>query len=260
MKLSQLISESSSLPLWEFTYPEYMHDPTPKVMVLGTYVNKSTGNNLLMGINVRLLDTQKALQLISMIDDLATIKDGRTRARYLRNKASQIFNKAYRTYDLSKVTILSKSTVNSKGPSKTKKQEIIPTTTPTTTPKSTNNIQPTDKVPTIDKDLAKTKIEPIKSTPTTKKFVPLPKPEHLQPLGDNDPLAYDTEPSIDPAFKQVDNTKSTGETNVGNTQKISPQAERSTRRLDTLPKRSNEKIQQPNGTIPDLEDEEYRSI
>ena len=110
MKLSQIIAEAS-LPLWEFSYPEFQHDPTPKVVVLGTYVHPETGNKLMMGINTRLLNTQEAMRLIGLINDLATIRDGRIRAKYLRIRASKIFDTAYRTYNLSKVSKIKKSTI-----------------------------------------------------------------------------------------------------------------------------------------------------
>lgn len=264
MKLNQIISEAS-LPLWEFSYPEYENDPTPKVIVLGSYIHPETGNNLLMGINVRLLNTQKALQLVSMINDISRIKDGRIRVKYLRTRASRIFNEAYRTYDLSKVEILEKTTISSKGPSQSKKQVINPV--PAKTEKPENTAIPKDtSVPDVEKDLAQGPTTDKGQTTgqdtnkgqtklNVKKNVTLPKPEKLQPTGVEDPLSYN-QTSVTPTSKRVDK-KSTGEQNVGNSEKISPETKRGSRRLDKMSKGSEEEVRQSNSTIPDLENEEY---
>lgn len=255
MKLNQIISEAS-LPLWEFSYPEYENDPTPKVVVLGSYIHPETGNTLLMGVNVRLLDTQKALKLVSMINDLASIKNGRIRAKYLRTRASNIFNEAYRTYDLNKVEILEKTTINSKGPSKSTKQEINPTPntpiTKTEQPKA-KQIPKDTSVPNVEKDLAKEPTDDNTSNLNVKKNVTLPKQEKLKTDNVEDPLSYNT---IAPTAKQVDK-KSTGAQNVGNSEKISPETKRSTRRLDKMSKRPENEIQQSDSIIPDVENKEY---
>ena len=252
MKLSQIIAEAS-LPLWEFSYPEYEHDPTPKVVVLGSYVHPETGNKLMMGINTRLLNTQEAIRLVGLVNDLATIKDGRIRAKYLRVRASKIFNTAYRTYDLSKVAQIEKSTISSKGPSK--KSDVV-------TPKATvDNKKPVQselktpskplEAPTLDQDLAKSKTSPVKEKPQSTPYINTPLQKPIDPI--EDPLSN----TSDKTAQQVDTNKSTGDTNVGNPEKVQKKTQRSPRGLDSLSKRPKDAVQRSDSTVSDLENEEY---
>lgn len=247
MKLSQIISEAS-LPLWEFSYPEYEHDPTPKVIVLGTYVHPETGNKLLMGINARLLNTQQAVQMVGMVNDLTKIKDGRIRVKYLRTRASRIFDTAYRTYDLNKMSMIDKSTISNKGPAKktepVKQQTSIPTVKQ---PEIKQPEKPTE-VPTLDKDLANSKIN--KERPQKTPYVDTPVQKPIEPA--EDPLA-----TTNTTVPQVDNSTSTGETNVGNTETVQKKTERSKRGLGSLSERPKNPVQRPDSTVSDMENEEY---
>ena len=257
MKLSSIakIITEASLPLWEFNYPEFESDPNPKVVVLGTYIHPNTGKRLLMGVNARLLNSVQATQLLRLVNDLASIKSPRIRAKYLRTRAKNIFDSAYRTYDLSRVNGIEKTTITSKGPDKAKTVEPKPAPVKTADkpvikkqldkpvhPLETPNVYTTkpDK-----KEPVKTTKEPVK---TTKEPVKTDKVERTDPLSQ-------------PVKTKVDNDKSTEKKNVETTGKVQKSPQLSQRRLDKMPERSEKEIRgEQNSIVSGLEDEKRRSI
>lgn len=254
MKLDNILRPilEASLPLWEFAYEEYENDPTPKVVVLGSYTNPNTNNELLMGVNVRLLNSTQALQLIRIINDLTSIKDSKTRVRFLRTRLKSVFDTAYRTYDLSKISNVDKSKISSKGPEKSVKSVDKPETEKVDNVRNikrnsnkpvikTNNDNPVHPLSTPNVHTTKTKEIDNKLEPVAKKDISKPVDRVDKP--------------------EVDNNKSIERKNVEKTGKIQEPLERSQRRLDTMSKRPEEEVRkQQNSLVPDLEDEEYRSV
>lgn len=108
--ISELVVESK-FPVWDFIYPDYETDPTPKSLVLGFYEHPVTGNQLMAGVNVRLLNASSAQRLLEILDQLGDGQNTVKRVRILRHLLGNVFDTAYRTYDVGKMKNVRKSTV-----------------------------------------------------------------------------------------------------------------------------------------------------
>lgn len=109
--ISELVVESSKFPVWDFIYPDYESDPTPKSLVLGFYEHPVTGNQLMAGVNVRLLNASSAQRLLDILDQLGDGQNTIKRVRTLRHLLGNVFDTAYRTYDVGKMKNVRKGTV-----------------------------------------------------------------------------------------------------------------------------------------------------
>lgn len=108
--ISEAILESK-FPIWDFIYPDYETDPTPKALVLGFYEHPRTGNQLMAGVNVRLINARNAQKLLEILDNIGSGTNTKERVRLLERLAKPIFDKAYRTYDVGKMKQVRKGTV-----------------------------------------------------------------------------------------------------------------------------------------------------
>jgi len=108
--ISDLVLESK-FPIWEFIYPDYETDPTPKALVLGFYEHPVTGNQLMAAVNVRLLNASSAGRLLETLDDLGDGQNTIKRVRILRHLLGSVFNQAYRTYDVAKMKNVRKDSI-----------------------------------------------------------------------------------------------------------------------------------------------------
>ena len=109
--ITELVVESQKFPVWDFIYPDYESDPTPKSLVLGFYEHPVTGNQLMAGVNVRLLNASSAQRLLDILDDLGDGQNTIKRVRTLRHLLGNVFDTAYRTYDVDKMKNVRKGTV-----------------------------------------------------------------------------------------------------------------------------------------------------
>lgn len=255
MKLNPTIIKEASLPLWDFVYPGYETDPSPKIIVLGSYVHPNTENTLIMGINVRLLDTMQATKMVNMINDLTKIKNGRIRTKYLKTRAKDIFDTAYRTYDLKKITGLNKSTVNGKGPTtevpKTPKAQKDKAERATSNELINKSVNVSDKSVTPDiklddkqeqkKDRSSGAIDKSKSDID----IVNKKPNKLS----------DIYKSIDDLERPLGDD---GES--GAIEEVPKEVERSERRLGQIPKGYERHLQRYDSPVSGVEDEEYRPV
>lgn len=90
-------------PATKFQYANYNVDPKPHVLVLGTYRPKTTGNNLLAGINLNYLSKSQLRNLQRHLNALFSLGDLRSRYRYISNKLQDI-SQYYRTYDKDEIS------------------------------------------------------------------------------------------------------------------------------------------------------------
>jgi hypothetical protein len=156
----------SKFPVWDFIYKDYSSDPSPRALVLGAYDNPKTGNRLIAAINTRLLSTEEAMQLHSILDKVGAGTSLRNRVRILRKLSGGIFDKAYRTYNSDKIESVKKNFVYSNNKSYTKHKElsrrigdnsrrdsddvIEPTVNTSTGNEPLDNINATDKQEQLD--------------------------------------------------------------------------------------------------------------
>jgi len=110
--ISELIVESTKFPVWDFIYPPFNTDPTPKSLVLGFYEHPRTGNQLMAGVNVRLLNASSAQRLLEVLDQLGDGQNTIKRVRILRHLLGSVFDTAYRTYDVGKMKNVRKGTIS----------------------------------------------------------------------------------------------------------------------------------------------------
>lgn len=99
----KFINEAGEGPRWKFQYDGYKHDPTPDILLLGSYIHPSTGNNLVGGINLNYLDINKRNALAKALPQI--INSGNLYSRYHtgRRLLPSIFNNFYRTYNANKI-------------------------------------------------------------------------------------------------------------------------------------------------------------
>lgn len=112
MKLGSIHQVAESrFQVWDFIYKDYTKDPSPRALILGAFDNKNTGNRLVAAVNTRLLSTGEAKRLHSILDKIKPGSTLRERVRTLKDLSSDIFDKAYRTYDSSKMVSVKKNFV-----------------------------------------------------------------------------------------------------------------------------------------------------
>ena len=94
-----LLHEHETAPTWAFDYQRYRNDPSPKILVLGTYAHPVTGNNLVGGINLNYLSPRQKLQLRKQLPNLMTAKNLYDRYHLGLRTLPDIFDTYYRTYN-----------------------------------------------------------------------------------------------------------------------------------------------------------------
>lgn len=114
----------SKFPVWDFIYKDYSSDPSPRALVLGAYDNPKTGNRLIAAVNTRLLSTDEAIRLYSILDQISTGTNLRNKVRILRKLSGGIFDKAYRTYNSDKIESVKKNFVYSNDKLYTKHRQL----------------------------------------------------------------------------------------------------------------------------------------
>lgn len=86
----------ASYPGLQFGYVNYKHDPVPRVLILGTGVNKNK-NEIIAGININYLDDVQLDNLRTIVDKVYKFKP---KLRYdVLKKIAPDIAKYYRTYD-----------------------------------------------------------------------------------------------------------------------------------------------------------------
>lgn len=244
--VSDIIIESV-LPVWDFVYSGYEKDPTPKCLVLGFYEHPETGNRLMAGVNVRLLDINSSLKLVSIINKINDGKSTRERVRIFERLAKSIFDRAYRTYDTSMMEQI-------------KRDYIEGTPDVSSEPKITNKPKIVSKSKTVSKPKTGSEID-VNKQPGEKQEQPTIRPEQLKKQRPDPPdnqeikksRRTEPRPKDNPNNTEFDDTRS-------EPQKLSPKIKRSERGLEKMPDRFEDKVQRSSSDIHDLEDEEYRPI
>lgn len=101
-----IISEAGEGHRWKFDYENFQHDPTPDVLVLGSYNHPNTHNDLVGAINLNYLDNRDKNDLRRILPDLTRIKGLKKRSRYVREMLPFVFDNAYRQYNINHISNL----------------------------------------------------------------------------------------------------------------------------------------------------------
>lgn len=96
---TKLLSEHETAPTWSFGYGNYRVDPSPNILVLGSYTHPNTGNKLVGGINLNYLSPAQKTQLRRMLPRLMNAKDLYHRYHLGLRILPGIFDNFYRTYN-----------------------------------------------------------------------------------------------------------------------------------------------------------------
>lgn len=93
------ITEDEEGPRWKFNYSNARQDPSPDILLLGTYRHPNTGNNLIGGINLHYLNKKERDELARNLPNI--MGGGNLYERYWigRKVSPGIFNQYYRTYN-----------------------------------------------------------------------------------------------------------------------------------------------------------------
>lgn len=96
---SEPLLEDGEGPRWKFRYDNFDVDPTPDILLLGSYKHPNTGNNLVGGINLHYLSSPQIEQLAKALPKIMGAKNLKARYWTGRELAPEVFNEYYRTYD-----------------------------------------------------------------------------------------------------------------------------------------------------------------
>ena len=99
-------------PRDSFDYLAYETDPKPDVLVLGTWKNSTTKNNLIAGINLNYLSSGQLIKLRKAADRIFKRDSLRARYRYLKSAIPDIAM-FYRTYDSKYIKSIEHNELNS---------------------------------------------------------------------------------------------------------------------------------------------------
>jgi len=107
LKLSRsIIKEAGEGHRWKFDYENFQHDPTPDVLVLGSYNHPNTHNDLVGAINLNYLDDRDKNDLRRILPDLTRLSGLQKRSRYVRETLPFVFDNAYRQYNVNHISNL----------------------------------------------------------------------------------------------------------------------------------------------------------
>jgi len=96
---SMPILEDGEGPRWRFAYSNWKHDPTPDILLLGSWKHPNTRNNLVGGVNLHYLNEKQRDSLAQILPQI--MQGGNLRDRYRIGKRilPDVFNEYYRTYN-----------------------------------------------------------------------------------------------------------------------------------------------------------------
>lgn len=94
-----LIHEHETAPTWSFDYQKYRNDPSPKILLLGSYRHPVTGNDLIGGINLNYLSPRQKLKLKKELPRLLQAKNLYARYHLGLSLLPDVFDAFYRTYN-----------------------------------------------------------------------------------------------------------------------------------------------------------------
>ena len=94
-----ILTEDGEGPRLRFGYPNFKHDPTPDVLMLGNYDHPNTGNELIGGINLNYLDKHQMDDLAKALPKI--LEPSNLYGRYWagRRLVPDVFKNFYRTYN-----------------------------------------------------------------------------------------------------------------------------------------------------------------
>ena len=94
-----MLLEDGEGPRLRFNYPNFKHDPTPDVLMLGNYDHPNTGNELIGGINLNYLSKHQMDDLAKALPKI--LEPSNLYGRYWagRRLVPDIFKNFYRTYN-----------------------------------------------------------------------------------------------------------------------------------------------------------------
>lgn len=95
----------------EFPYEKFGTDPRPRVLLLGKYRHPTTRNILVGGINLNYLDDEELGQLRQNLKSILQPKNLQLRYWRGRRLLPDIFNSAYRQYDVDYIGAVTKDTL-----------------------------------------------------------------------------------------------------------------------------------------------------
>lgn len=93
------INEDGEGPRWKFRYDNWKHDPTPDILLLGSWRHPRTGNNLVGGVNTNYLSQKQTLELAKALPSIMKAGDLQRRYWVGRRLVPSVFDNFYRTYN-----------------------------------------------------------------------------------------------------------------------------------------------------------------
>ena len=111
-----LLQEHETAPTWAFNYQRFRNDPTPKILLLGSYRHPATGNNLIGGINLNYLTNRQKLRLRKELPNLLKAPNLYVRYHLGLSLLPDIFDNFYRTYNPAYIRGIKKEVIIPKVP------------------------------------------------------------------------------------------------------------------------------------------------
>ena len=111
-----LLHEHETAPTWSFNYQQFRNDPTPKILLLGSYRHPVSGNNLIGGINLNYLTNRQKLRLRKEIPNLIKAPNLYVRYHLGASLLPDIFDNFYRTYNPAYIRGIKKDVIIPKVP------------------------------------------------------------------------------------------------------------------------------------------------
>lgn len=93
------ITEEDEGPKWRFDYSNFITDPHPEILMLGTYNHPSTHNYLVGGINIHYLNDQQIDKLSRALPQIMSGKNLYYRYHIGKRVLPDVFQNFYRTYN-----------------------------------------------------------------------------------------------------------------------------------------------------------------
>jgi hypothetical protein len=93
------ILEDGEAPRWNFKYDKYKNDPNPDLLLLGSYKNNNTNNNLVGGINLHYLSKDAIEDLSKVLPQIMQGNNLYQRYHIGLRLLPDVFDNYYRTYN-----------------------------------------------------------------------------------------------------------------------------------------------------------------
>lgn len=94
----RLLREDDSLDFYNFKYANFKLDPSPRVIVLGSYRFPTTGNTVVGGVNINYMTQKELEELAKVLPTILKANGLRNRYRVGLRLAPYQFKNFYRTY------------------------------------------------------------------------------------------------------------------------------------------------------------------